>query len=84
MSDENRKPTIPEVLDRFQRYHRDNPVWGPLNTVLEAGDTKDDHVRYVIQLAREQGDVEGEQLGLILLRMSGTQRSKLGKLPWPK
>lgn len=79
-----RKPTIPEVRARFQRYHKDNPSWGSLHIVLDDGNVSDGNVEYAIRWAQEEGDTEGEALGRILLTMSPTQRSKMGIIfPWP-
>jgi hypothetical protein len=74
------KPTIPEVLDEFREYLRKNPVWGSLHIVLDDGNVGDDHVRYCLEQARAIGDDEGASLAEILLRMSKTQRIKLGKI----
>jgi hypothetical protein len=71
------KPTIPEVLPRFVAYHANNGAWGSLHIVLDDNNVADAHVRYCSEWAREQGDVEGEALAEILLRMSKTQRGKL-------
>jgi len=77
---DNRKPTIPEVIERFRAYHSLHPVWGSLHVVMEDGNFADCHVRYAIGLARYDGDAEGACLGQILLRMSKTQRSKLSRI----
>lgn len=74
------KPTIPEVLPRFQAYLEKNPVWGSLHIVLEDGNLADHNVQWCINHAREIGDTEGEALAEILLRMGYTQRRKLPHL----
>lgn len=74
------KPTIPEVIERFAAYYARHPAGGAMHIVLDDGNIADEHVRYCIQHAQEQGDAEGEALARILLDMSKTQRKKLGRL----
>lgn len=69
-----RKPTIPEVLDRFAAYHREHPCWsGGLHVVLDEGNVSDSSVRHAVE--RTEG--EAHDLAKLLLRMSRTQRLKL-------
>lgn len=80
---EHAKPTIPEVIERFRAYHRMHPTtWGALHIVLSDGNVADSHVESCIRNAQETGDTEGEELARILLRMSQTQRRKLGSEAW--
>lgn len=72
--------TVPEVKARFEVYRLNNPSWGSLHTVLEDNNVKDDHVQSCIRYALEEGDQEGVELGNILLKMSKSQRLKLGQL----
>lgn len=72
--------TVPEVLDRFEAYHLNNPVWGSLHIVLEDFNVHDSHVLLCIEDAERTGDQEGLELGQILLQMSKSQRLKLGRL----
>jgi hypothetical protein len=74
------KPTVPEVIERFTAYHVEHPAWGTLHCVLDDGNYGDGSVQYAIRWALEEGDVEGEALARILLRMSKTQRSKIARL----
>jgi hypothetical protein len=74
----NDKPTIPEVLDRFRAYHESEPVWGSLHIVLDDGNVDDSDVMFCVRYALENGDDEGAELARILLKMSRTQRLKLG------
>jgi hypothetical protein len=76
------KPTIPEVIDRFAAYYRrpGNGAWGSLHVVLDDGNVEDQFVRFCINVALEEGDIEGAALGEILLTMSKTQRAKLPAL----
>jgi hypothetical protein len=74
------KPTIPEVLPMLRAYAAkpENSVGGSLHIVLEDGNVSDTNVRYCIKHALESGDTDGAELGKMLLRMSKTQRLKLG------
>lgn len=74
------KPTIPEVVDRFRAYYKDNPAWGSLHIVLDDGNVRDSDVEFCRLLAQKRDDVEGESLAEILAQMSKTQRIKLGQL----
>jgi hypothetical protein len=74
------KPTIPEVIDRFKAYHKDNPSWGALHIVLDDNNVNDLSVDWCRVRARQDGDKEGEALAHILLSMSRTQRLKIGDM----
>ena len=74
------KPTIPEVIDAFVDYLAGNDSWGSLHIVLADGNLHDDFVRFCIDYAVENGDAAGICLGGILLRMSKTQRGKIGSV----
>lgn len=76
------KPTIPEVAERFRAYLRKpgNSGWGSLHVVLEDDNVEDSSVEFCIAHAEERGDSEGAELGRILLRMSKTQRLKMGNI----
>lgn len=76
------KPTIPEVIDRFRAYARDRGrgAWGSLHVVLDDQNIADVFVLGCIRDAEACGDTEGAELARILLRMSKTQRSRIGKL----
>ena len=80
MTDLAMKPTIPEVRDSFRAYLAQHPTWGSLHIVLDDGNVEDSSVEFCLDFARECGDAEGERLARILLRMSKTQRLKLGAL----
>ncbi len=73
------KPSLGDkaIIDRFAAYHARNPVWGSLHIALDDGKVADDHVKFCIQWAADQGDDEGVELGKLLLSMSRTQRLKL-------
>jgi hypothetical protein len=73
------KPTIPEVLPLVQAYYAKpgNFAGGSLHIVLDDGNVNDGSVQFCIDYAREKGDEDGIALGMLLLRMSKTQRSKL-------
>jgi hypothetical protein len=73
--------TIPDVIDRFRAYHRKHPgSWGSLHIVLDENNVADHNVRFCIEWAEEHGDTEAVELGKILLQMSKTQRSRIGKI----
>lgn len=72
--------TIPAVIERFKEYHRRNGAWGILHIVLDDGNVRDDFVRFCIAEAESAGDAEGKELGEILMGMSKTQRSKIGRM----
>lgn len=78
------KPTIPEVLPLVREFVRrpGNAVGGHLHLVLDEGNVLDDHVRYCMEQARDAGDELAVEVAEVLLRMSKTQRSKLGKMVW--
>jgi hypothetical protein len=71
------KPSISDVRDCFRSYLDLNPGWGSLHIVLEDGNVSDANVRFCVDYAQRNGDLEGERLALILLEMSKTQRRKL-------
>lgn len=73
------KPTVPEVLPLVRGYYSKNPVGGNLHVVLDDGNVDDSHVRFCIDQASAAGDTEGLRLGMLLLRMSRTQRKKLSR-----
>lgn len=76
------KPTIPEVIDRFRAYQAipGNGAWGSLHVVLDDDNVDDSTVAFCIEYAEKCGDTEGAELARILLTMSRTQRSRLGKI----
>jgi len=72
------KPTIPEVMERFQSYYFRNPAWGALHTILGDGNTQDGFVDEAYEASiRQTGDGEGADLISLLRAMSRTQRIKL-------
>lgn len=79
MTAPDHKPTIPEVIERFEAYHEKpgNESWGALHLVLADGNTEDVFVTGALELAESTGDIEGAELALVLLQMSRTQRRKL-------
>jgi hypothetical protein len=71
--------SVPQVADRFRAYHAGNVTWGSLHIVLDDGTVDNASVKFCIESARERADLEGENLGHILLRMSKTQRKKIAR-----
>lgn len=75
------KITVPEVIERFRSYKAKpgNGVWGSLHIVLDDFNLADHHVEFCIKYAIDKGDIEGAELGKILLQMSETQRNKIAR-----
>lgn len=73
------RPSVPQYADRFRAYHAKNATWGSLHVVLDDFNLNDANVRACIESARECADLEGEDLGHILLKMSKTQRKKIAR-----
>lgn len=72
------KPTILEVLDKFVAYYRRHPAWGSLHVVLGDGNIDDGSVEFCRTWAAEHDDQDGVELCDLLMRMSKTQRGKIG------
>jgi hypothetical protein len=66
-------------LGTFQDYCRRNPAGGSLHIVLEDLNLDDDSVRFCLEFAAENRDVQGLELAEMLLRMSKTQRGKIAR-----
>jgi hypothetical protein len=75
-----KRPTLPEVRDRFKAYFARHFDWGSLHIVLDDQNVRDADVKFCIEHAREKGDQEGEDLARTLLTLSRTQRLKLAGL----
>ncbi len=75
------KLTIPAVLPFLKAYasKEGNGAGGSLHTVFD-GNVADKFVESCIEWAKERGDDDGVKLGMMLLRMSRTQRLKLGDI----
>jgi hypothetical protein len=67
----------PELLQRFYNYYEENPAWGALHIVLDDGNISDIDIEFCIDYAIKNNDLEGEELGKLLLTLSQTQRLKL-------
>lgn len=79
MTKPSAKITIPEIVDRFLAYYKENRAWGSLHIVLDDNNVDNDDVEFCIGWAQEHKDTEGETLARILLDMSKSQRLRL---PW--
>ncbi len=79
------KPCIPEVLPLVLEFYAmpGNGVGGALHIVLDDGNVEASHVEWCVKRASEEGDVDAEILGRVLLLMSITQRTKLYMEPKP-
>jgi len=80
----NEKPTVPDVLPIVNDFYRipGNEVGGALHITLEDGNVEDGNVRFCVEVAvfgegPFEPDPTGLLLGLVLLRMTKTQRLKL-------
>jgi len=69
-----------QLYIRFLVYYRDTKFgeWGCLHIVLADDNVEDHHVQWCVDNAKERGDTEGYYLGCELLKMSKTQRLKIG------
>jgi hypothetical protein len=72
------KPSIPDVIERFNAYRKEHPLWGSLHIVLEDGNVSNSDVLFCRQWAADHDDTEGVALAEILMVMSKTQRKCLG------
>ena len=72
------KPTIPDVMPLVDAYYCKNPTGGSLHIVLDDGNVDDSHVVFCLKRAEENNDLDGVRIAKLLLRMSKTQRLKLG------
>ena len=74
------KPTVSEVLPAVRELYARHPAGCCLHIVLDDGNVDDDSVRFCVGYAVGEGHTECEWLARILLRMSKTQRLRLGRL----
>lgn len=74
------RPTVPELRPRLQAYLDvpGNSCGGSLHIVVDDGNCDDSSVRFCIEYAEEHGDTEGAAIAREMLRMSKTQRAKVG------
>jgi hypothetical protein len=84
MTDDQCKPTVPEVLPLVKAFYAKpgNGVGGKLHVVLEDRNVETSHVQFCLDAAKEAGDEDAVALAELLLRMSTTQRRKLCALNW--
>ncbi len=75
------KPTVPEVLPIARAYYAKpgNGAGGSLHIVLDDYNVDDDSVSFCMDHAADKGDDDGVALAGLLLRMSRTQRLKIGR-----
>lgn len=68
-----------EIIQKFANYYLkpENGAWGSLHIVLDDDNVRDSDVEFCIQRAKDKNDLEGEELGKILLQLSKTQRLRL-------
>jgi hypothetical protein len=75
------RPTVPDVLPIVRAYYAlpGNGAGGSLRVVLDDYNAATDFVDFCIEIADARGDAHGAALGLVLRRMSKTQRLKLAR-----
>ena len=78
-----RAPSVPEVMPIVQAFYaqEDHSGGGTLHVVLDDHNTEDASVRWCLEYAGKERDVFGEELAIVLLLMSPTQRGKLASGP---
>lgn len=77
---EIKKPDITSVQPLVEIYYNlpNNESGGSLHIVLDDNNVQDSSVQFCIDWAKKEDDIYGVLLGKVLLRMSKTQRLKLG------
>lgn len=70
---------LPDCLRARVLYDRIGGVGCCLHVVLSDMNTGDKSARFCLEWAREKGHADCIELAEIVVRMSGTQRGKLGK-----
>ncbi len=75
------RPRItPELVDRFAAYyHHTGGEWGSLHIVLADGNYQTEHVSFCLEWAENHQDHEGAVLAYTLLKMSKSQRGRVGR-----
>ena len=71
------KPTVPQVMPLVRAIYRRNFVGCCLHIVLDDGNTKDSHVQFCLEQAREEGHADCLELAEKIALMSRAQRRKL-------
>jgi hypothetical protein len=73
--------TVPDVMPLVWNLYASphGSVGGCLHIVLDDGNVKDSHVQYCIEHAVKNGCTECATLGVLLERMSETQRMKVAR-----
>lgn len=75
------KPTIPEVLPLVNKYvsKLGNEHGGSFHIILEDCNIDDRHVRFCLEDAESNKDMEGIYIARKLMQMSRTQRTKIAR-----
>ena len=75
------KPLVPDVAPVALAYYRlpGNGSGGSLHVVLDDTNLEDHSVRFCADWASAHGDYAGWSLALLLLRMTRSQRGRVGK-----
>jgi hypothetical protein len=75
------RPRItPELVDRFAAYYQHTGgEWGSLHIVLADDNLQTEHVNFCLEWAENHQDHEGAVLAYTLLKMSKSQRGRVGR-----
>lgn len=76
------KLTIPEVSERFAKYHANHLGWGIFHIILEEGNVKKLQVTHFLEDVFSSGTPEEIELATLMLKLSQTQLLKLSTLPY--
>lgn len=75
MSSSIKHPTVDQALAVARAYYASgNPLGGNLHVVLDDGNIEDSHVEWCLERCLELNDKSGEELALLLLKMTPVQR----------
>lgn len=78
MKSNEQKLTVPEILPMVWALYASHSAGCCLHIVLDEGNIDDGSVQFCIDHAAEQGHDACKKLAELLLKMSKTQRRKLG------
>jgi len=70
---------INEIIKLAKDYYskEGNECGGSLHIVLDDGNLEDDNIKFCINYAKENNDIDGIKIGELLLTLSMTQRNKM-------
>jgi hypothetical protein len=75
------RPQVPEALVLAKRYYLkpENLAGGSLHIVLDEGNVHTADVMYCLEKCYEKKDFDGLAIACLLLKMTKTQRLKVGR-----